>query len=64
MARDSLTLASFFLREPAVFSIDTVEADAEQLLRSLGSGLTPPPGEKITIQGMYCRYGGHADGSD
>mmetsp|Transcript_77431 Transcript_77431/g.216398 ORF Transcript_77431/g.216398 Transcript_77431/m.216398 type:complete len:946 (-) Transcript_77431:148-2985(-) len=64
MATDSLTLTSFFLSEPAVFSIDTVEADPELLLKSLSSGPAPPLGEKVAIQAMYCRYGGHSDGPD
>lgn len=58
---ESLTLASFFLSEPAVYQMEEITGDIE-VLGMLGTGPPAPPGEHVTVEGMYCRYGTGADG--
>lgn len=59
---ESLTLTCFYMAEPAVYEIfGTVKGDVE-VLGMLGTGPPPPPGEQVTVNSMYCRYGTGADG--
>lgn len=61
---ECLVLQSFFLAEPAVYSLEEVTGNIEQLTGMSNSGPPAPPGEQVTIEAMYCRYGGGADGRD
>merc|ERR1712232_935180 len=58
---DSLTLTSFFLREPATYSIESFDGNMD-VLNMLGSGPPAPPGEQVSVVGQYCRVGTGADG--
>nr|AIW63288.1 polyketide synthase AS3D904 [Azadinium spinosum] len=55
----ALALASFVLNEPAVYTFNELSGDMESL--GLGSGPPPPPGEQVSVDGLYCRYGTGAD---
>lgn len=58
---ESLALQTFFLSEPNVFTLEDVVGDVSSLLIAK-SGVQAPPGEQVTIEGMYCRYGMMSDG--
>jgi len=60
-AGKSLTLSSFLLSEPATYTLEQISGDARTLGLTAG-GPAGPPGEQITVEGMYCRYGTGADG--
>lgn len=57
----SLTLTSFLLSEPATYTLEQITGDTSAL-GQLGSGPAAPPGEQISIDAMYCRYGTGAEG--
>eukprot|EP00442_Polarella_glacialis_P001443 CAMPEP_0115138544 /NCGR_PEP_ID=MMETSP0227-20121206/57733_1 /TAXON_ID=89957 /ORGANISM="Polarella glacialis, Strain CCMP 1383" /LENGTH=932 /DNA_ID=CAMNT_0002546191 /DNA_START=108 /DNA_END=2902 /DNA_ORIENTATION=- len=57
-----LVLQTFFLAEPSVYTLtDEVRGDIETL-SAANSGPPPPPGDQVTIESMYCRYGMASDG--
>mmetsp|Transcript_71275 Transcript_71275/g.208941 ORF Transcript_71275/g.208941 Transcript_71275/m.208941 type:complete len:943 (-) Transcript_71275:79-2907(-) len=59
---ESLALTCFYMAAPAVYQIfGAVKGDTE-VLGLLGSGPPPPPGEQVTVNSMYCRYGTGANG--
>lgn len=59
---DSLTLQTFFLAPPNIYHLEEVVGDVQQLMAPSASGPPEPPGEQITIDAMYCRYGMMSDG--
>eukprot|EP00933_Yihiella_yeosuensis_P016901 TRINITY_DN14289_c1_g1_i2.p1 TRINITY_DN14289_c1_g1~~TRINITY_DN14289_c1_g1_i2.p1 ORF type:complete len:948 (+),score=199.89 TRINITY_DN14289_c1_g1_i2:37-2880(+) len=59
---ESLALQTFFLKEPVVYQLgDQVKGNLELLVAST-AGPAPPPGEQVTVEAMYCRYGMASDG--
>jgi len=58
---ESLALTSFVLSQPAVYTLDQIEGDVSSLGMA-GTGPPPPPGEQVSIEGMYCRYGTGSEG--
>ncbi|CAJ1390208.1 unnamed protein product [Effrenium voratum] len=58
----ALALQSFMLTEPAIYCLeDEIQGNLENLTGS-STGPPPPPGEQVTIEAMYCRYGMMSDG--
>nr|AFW98415.1 type I polyketide synthase [Heterocapsa triquetra] len=60
---ENLALATFMLSPPPVYTLDQIEGDVSAL-GMMGTGPPPPPGEQITIGGMYCRYGSGSEGRE
>uniref|UniRef100_A0A7S4SYQ0 Ketosynthase family 3 (KS3) domain-containing protein n=1 Tax=Alexandrium monilatum TaxID=311494 RepID=A0A7S4SYQ0_9DINO len=61
---ESLCLTCFYMAEPAVYEIyGSVKGDTE-VLGLLGTGPPPPPGEQVTVNSMYTRYGGGSDAKE
>lgn len=58
---DSLVLQTFFLAPPNIYHLDEVAGDVQGMINST-AGPPPPPGEQITIEGIYNRYGMMSDG--
>jgi len=61
---ESIAAQTFYLSQPIAYALGDIEGDVE-LLGTLGGGPQPPPGgDQITIDAMYCRYGGGSDGRE
>jgi len=57
---NSISLSTFFLKEPAYFTLEEITGDVASL--GLQTGPPPPPGEQVIIAAVYCREGGGGDG--
>lgn len=57
----SLTLSSILLSEPATYSLEHISGDTSAL-GLLSSGPPEPPGEQLSVDGIYVRYGTGAEG--
>eukprot|EP00434_Breviolum_minutum_P037513 symbB.v1.2.033263.t1/scaffold4108.1/size44571/2 len=59
---EALALQTFMLTEPAIYCLEDEIQGNMDTLSGTSTGPPPPPGEQVTVESMYCRYGMQSDG--